>query len=234
MRFIGTRIGDPLLGHATNHRLLVVHFCILRNQAEAVQRAVVAARFQAAHRGLRLHVTDALVVGALLLFARLVHIVVRGAKQAALERPLVKQNGVLHVVAVVTHDGHDGVLAVRVLLIVNVFHVAALDQRHLAVVQHHPHLVNARQVVGGIQRHRLLALAAREVVARRRVVLWKHDLVAHDAEDERRVNFHVRGFSGHHVAREHGNECAFGLVRVQVFYYGSARGERAEIGRAFV
>ena len=117
------------------------------------------------------------------------------------------------------------------LLVVDVLHVAALDQRHLAVVQHHPHLVNARQVVGGIQRHRLLALPARKVVARRRVVLWKHDLVAHDAEDERRVNFHVRGFPGHHVAREHGYQRALRLVRVQILHDGSAGCQRGKIGR---
>ena len=117
------------------------------------------------------------------------------------------------------------------LLVVDVLHVAAFDQRHLAVVQDHSHLVNARVVVGGIQRHRLLALPARKVVARRRVVLRKHDLVAHDAEDERRVDFHVRGFPGHHVAREHGDERALRLVRVQVLNHGLAAVQRGKVGR---
>ena len=75
----------PLLHHAPNHRLLVVHLRVFRNQAVAVQRAVVAAGLQAAHPGLRLHVANALVVRALLLLARLVHVVVRGAKEAAFE-----------------------------------------------------------------------------------------------------------------------------------------------------
>ena len=197
----------------------------------SVQGAVIAPRLQAAHRGLRLHVANALVVRALLLFARLVHVVVRGAEQAALQRALVEQDGVLHVVAVVTHDGHDGVLAVGVLLVVDVLHVAAFDQRHLPVVQHHPHLVNARREIGGIQRHRLLALTARKVVARRRVVLRKHDLVAHDAENERRVDFHVRGFPGNHVPRKHGNERALRLVRIQILNDGLTAGQRIKIGR---
>jgi hypothetical protein len=42
------------------------------------------------------------------------------------------------------------------------------------------------------------------------------------------VDFHVRGFPRHHVAREHGHERAFRLVRVQVLNHGLAAVQRGK------
>ena len=48
------------------------------------------------------------------------------------------------------------------------------------------------------------------------------------------MNFHVRGFPGHNIARKHGDERALRLVRVQILYDGLAAGQRSKIGRALV
>ena len=153
----------------TDQHLLIVQQGVFLDQAHIIQIGIVVAGLQADHVGRgdvgepRVNRRIRHLLADLVAF---VGVVVGVAKQAAVQRGPIKQDGVLHVVAAVAGDRHDHVDAVGVLLVVDVLEIAALDERQLAVVQNHSDLVEPRIKVGVVHGDGLLALAAREEIAR--------------------------------------------------------------------
>ena len=179
-----------------DHDRLVIEDGALAHDAVLVEVAVVVARAHPHHLVCvdvdepRVHLRPS---HGRALLARLVHRVVGRTEEAALDRSLVDQHRVLDVVAAVAHDGHNRVLSVGVLLAVDVLQVAALHKGDLTVLEDDGRLVDAVPVVCRVERSALLALPAREEVPRQLVVLGVHDLVPHDAEDERGVDLEAKG-----------------------------------------
>ena len=69
--------------------------------------------------------------------------------------------------------------------------VSALQQRRLPIVENHPHLIDSCLEIRVVERHRLPHLPTREQVAWQLVILWEDHLVAHDAKNERWMDFQM-------------------------------------------
>ena len=68
------------------------------------------------------------------------------------------------------------------LLIIDVFHVSALNKRDLTIIENDTHLINADLVICVIERNTLLALSTRELITRDRVILRENNLITHHTE----------------------------------------------------
>ena len=155
-RFGGIDAGclDGVVRRETNQDGFVVDGRVFANESERIQPAIIIPGFLAHDGRQRFDVAEPFVNHDIALsgvfLVGFIGGIVGGAEKPAFERALIDEDRVFHVVAGIAHDGDDGVLAVGVFFVVDVFHIARFDKRNLAVVQHHRCLVHPQLMVGVI------------------------------------------------------------------------------------
>src|SRR2546422_492429 len=115
----------------------------------------------------------------------------RRAPEATIDRGLVHDDRVLHVVPVVGHHRDDEILACGPLVEGHVLHRVRLDERLLRVVEQVAPGIRPQAVVAGSEAEGLLRHAGAHRDARGRVVLGIRDHSGGDPEDHHRVDLDV-------------------------------------------